>query len=164
MPPVRWGGGEATVGAAGQPPATFVDSPVVDPAQQGQVGQVGGAAVEPVAQVVGFAPGQGAVTVGEDTAAVADGQGVALGGLDDPAGPADLQRLGGGTPEGRRQQSHRGSQPRPQPRPLAVVVPDRLLVAAGVVDNRSLLGAGVVAGVVSLAAVNRSGIPGGSDS
>ena len=127
MPPVRWGGGEATVGAAGQPPATFVDGPVMDSAQQGQVGQVGGAAVEPVAQVVGFAPGQGAVTVGEDTAAVADGQGAALGGLDDPAGPADLQRLGGGTPEGRRQQSHRGPQPRPQPRPLAVVVPDRLL-------------------------------------
>ena len=108
MPPVRWGGGEATVGAAGQPPATFVDGPVVDPAQQGQVGQVGGAAVEPVAQVVGFAPGQGAVTVGEDTAAVADGQGVALGGLDDPAGPADLQRLGRCPTQRRWQQGQGG--------------------------------------------------------
>jgi hypothetical protein len=32
---------------------------VVGPAHQGQVGEVGGAAVQPVAQVVGFAPGQG---------------------------------------------------------------------------------------------------------
>ena len=69
---------------------------MVGPAQQGQVGKVGGAAVEPVAQVVGLAPGQGALAAGEDTAAVADGQGSSLGGRDDPAAAADLQRLAGG--------------------------------------------------------------------
>ncbi len=80
-------------------------------AQQGQVGQVGGAAMEPVAQVVGVAPGQGAGAVGEDTAAVPHGQGGALGGLDDPGGPSDLQGLGGGATQGRRKQPRRGSEP-----------------------------------------------------
>ena len=49
-------------------------------AQQGQVGQVGGAAMEPVAEMVGFAPGRGSVAAGHHTAAVADDQGGALGG------------------------------------------------------------------------------------
>jgi hypothetical protein len=71
---------------------------MMGPAQQGQVGQVGRAAMEPVAQVMGFAPGQGPLAVGEDTAAVTHGQGVALGGLDDSGGPADLQRLGRAPP------------------------------------------------------------------
>ena len=71
---------------------------MVGPAQQGQIRQVGGAAVEPVAQVVGLAPGQGALAAGEDTAAVADGQGSSLGGRDDPAAAADLQRLAGVPP------------------------------------------------------------------
>ena len=96
MSSVGWGGGEVAVGGAGELPAALVDRPVVGPAHQGQVGEVGGAAVEPVAQVVGFAPGQGALAAGEHPAAVAHGQGSSLGGRDDPAGPADLQRLGGG--------------------------------------------------------------------
>jgi hypothetical protein len=50
--------------------------------------------MEPVAQMMGFAPGQGALTVGKDTTPVPHGQGLALGGLDDPAGPSDLQGLG----------------------------------------------------------------------
>src|SRR5215207_2749731 len=45
-----------------------MDGSVVGPAQQGQIRQVGGAAVEPVPQMVGVAPGQGPFTVGEDTA------------------------------------------------------------------------------------------------
>ena len=76
------GGGVAVslaVGAAGQPPAALMDGAVVGSAEQGEVGQVGRAAVEPVPQVVGFAPGQRAGTVGEDTAAVADGQGACVG-------------------------------------------------------------------------------------
>jgi hypothetical protein len=77
-------------------------------AYQGPVGQVGGAAVPPVAQVMGFAPGQGSLAAGEDTAAVADGQGAALGGLDDSAGPADLQRLGRGAAQDWGQQGRRG--------------------------------------------------------
>jgi hypothetical protein len=74
MSPIRWGGGEPAVGlVAGQPPAALVDRPVMGPAQQGQVGEVGGAAVQPVAQMVGFAPGQGTGTTREDAAAVAHG-------------------------------------------------------------------------------------------
>jgi hypothetical protein len=105
-----WGGGEPPVGAAGQLPAAFVDRPVMGPAQQGEVGEVGGAAVDPVAQVVGVAPGQGPVTVGEDTAAVADGQGVALGGVDDPGRPPHIEGLAGRAPEDWGEQGHGGPQ------------------------------------------------------
>ena len=38
---------------------------MVGPAHQGQVGQVGGAAMEPVAQMVGLAPGRGSVAAGK---------------------------------------------------------------------------------------------------
>jgi hypothetical protein len=41
---------------------------------------------------------RGALAAGEHLAAVADGQGSSLGGLDDPAAAADLQRLAGGRP------------------------------------------------------------------
>ena len=77
---MRWDGGELSVGMAGQLPAALMDRSMVGSAEQGQVGQIGRAAMEPVAQVVGLAPGQRAGAVGEDTAAVADGQGGALGG------------------------------------------------------------------------------------
>ena len=70
-------------------------------AEQGQVGEVGGAAVQPVPEMVGFAPGRGPVAAGDRTAAVADDQGSPLGSGDDAAGPADLQRLGGGAAQGR---------------------------------------------------------------
>ena len=106
-----WGGGQPAVGVAGQPPAALMDRPMVGSAQQGQVGQVGGAAVEPVAQMVGLAPGRGPVAAGHRTAAVADDQGGALGGGDDPAGPADLQRLGGGAPKGRGEPGRRRLEP-----------------------------------------------------
>ena len=90
MSPMRRGGGQAAIGAADELPAALMDGAVVGSAEQGQIGEVGGAAVEPVAQVVGVAPGQGSGAVGEDTAAVADGQGGALGGVDDSGGPPDL--------------------------------------------------------------------------
>ena len=115
MSPMRWRGEQPAIWLSGQPPAALVHGSVVGPAQQGQVGQVGGAAVDPVAQMVGLAPGQRAGTVGEDAAAVADGQGGALGGLDDPGGPADLQRLGRGAPQGRGQQGGGGLEPGRQP-------------------------------------------------
>src|SRR5215207_2197644 len=73
-----------------------MDGSVVGPAQQGQIGQVGGAAMEPVPQVVGVAPGQGPFTVGEDTAPSRTARAARWAGLDDPGGPADLQRLGRG--------------------------------------------------------------------
>jgi len=94
---VGWGGGEAPIGVAGQPPAALTDRPVMGPAEEDEVGQVGGAAVQPVAQMMGLTPARRPVAVGEGAAAVAHGQGGALGGLDDPAGPPHLQRLGRGT-------------------------------------------------------------------
>jgi hypothetical protein len=54
MSPMRWRSGEVAVGASLQPPAALVDRAVMGAAQQGQVGQVGGAAIQPVAQVVGL--------------------------------------------------------------------------------------------------------------
>ena len=54
--------------------------------------------MDPVLQMMSFAPGRGALAVREDAAAVADGQGDPLGGLDDPAGPADLQGWVGAPP------------------------------------------------------------------
>jgi hypothetical protein len=95
---------------------------------------------------------------------VADGQGDPLGGLDDPAGPPDLQRLGRGPTQDRREQSRRGSQPGRQPVHPARVVGFRWCLAAGVVggrwcvqsldsawvwSRRSLAGAGAVAGMVA---------------
>ena len=70
---IRWGGGQLAVGSAGQLPAALVERPVVGPADQGQVGQVGGAAIQPVQEMVALAPGQRPVAVGDHTAAVAHG-------------------------------------------------------------------------------------------
>jgi hypothetical protein len=109
---VGWGGGAAPIGSAGQLPAALLDLPVVGSTQQGEVGQVGRAPMQPVPQVVGFAPGQRPVTGREPTAAVADGKGGALGGLDDSGGPAHLQRLTRCPTQHRGQQDGRGPQPR----------------------------------------------------
>jgi hypothetical protein len=95
---MRWGGGQPPVGLSGKLPAAVMDRPVMGPAQEYQVGQVGGAAIQPVPQVVSLTPGQGPVTARDDTAAVADGQGGSLAGLDDPGGPADVQGLAGRPP------------------------------------------------------------------
>jgi hypothetical protein len=103
---VAWGGGEPPVGAAGQLPTPLMDRPVVSPAHQGQVGQVGGAAIGPVDQMMTLAPGKRAGAVGDHTAAVADGQGAALGGADDPAGPPHVQGLAGGAAQGRGESVH----------------------------------------------------------
>ena len=114
--------------------------------------------MEPVPQMVGFAPGQGAGAVGEDTAAVPHGQGGALGGLDDPGGPADLQRLGRGPTQDRGQQGGGGLESGRQPvGPVRVVglgwcigAGARVLdwcLAVRVVGLRWCLAAGVVAGV-----------------
>jgi hypothetical protein len=128
---VGWGGGEAAGGAAGQLPAAVVDRSVVGPAQQGQVGQVGGATVQPVPEVVALAPGQGSLAVGEATAAVADGQGAALGGGDDPAGSAEVQGLAGGAAEDWGQPGQGGLEPVGQA-PLAMgVLPGLGAVVAG---------------------------------
>jgi hypothetical protein len=44
---MRWDGGELSVGMALQSPA-LMNRSMMSPAQQGQVGQVGGATVQPV--------------------------------------------------------------------------------------------------------------------
>jgi hypothetical protein len=99
-----WGGGELAVRLSLEPPAAFMDGPVMGPAHQGQVGQVGRAAIQPMLKMVGLTPGKRPLTAREDTAAVAHGQGGPLGGLDDPGGPADLQGWVGAPPRtgGRR--------------------------------------------------------------
>ena len=127
-----WGGGQPPVGVAGQPPAALMDRAMMGAAEQGQVVEVGGAAMEPVSEVVGFAPGRGPVAAGHHTAAVADDQGGALGGGDDPAGPADLQRLGGGATQGRGEPGRRCLEPPPQPLHPAGVVGRRVVVAVRV--------------------------------
>ena len=91
---------------------------------------------------------QGSGAVGEDTAAVAHGQGGALGGLDDPGGPSDLQWLGGGAAQGRGQQGHGGSESGRQPVGPARVVGFWWCLSVRVVGGRWCLAAGVVAGVV----------------
>ena len=96
--PIRWGGGEPPIRRAGQLPAGFVDGPMMGPTEQGQVGEVGGAAVQPADQMMPFAPGKRPGAVGDDTAAVAGGQGGLLAGCDDPAGPAEVERLAGVPP------------------------------------------------------------------
>src|SRR5215217_3549861 len=124
-----WGGGQLPVGLSGKLPAAVVDGPMMSPAQQHQVGQVGRATVQPVPQVMGFAPGQGAGTAGEDTAPITRGQGGALGGGHDPGGPAQVQGLAGDAAQDRGQQGGRGLEPGRQPAvPVGGVV-----VAAGVV-------------------------------
>jgi hypothetical protein len=73
------------------------------------------------------APGQGPGAAGEDTTAVADGEGVALSGGDDPAGPPDVQGLAGGAAQDRGEPVHGCLEPGGQ----AVLV--AVIVAAGVV-------------------------------
>jgi hypothetical protein len=125
--------------------------PVMGPADQGQVGQVGGTPVQPVDQVVAFAPGQGAGTVGDHTAAVAHGQGGALGGADDPGGSAQVQGLAGRPTQQRGQAGQGGLQPRRQPRVAAArVVGGVGVVVAGVVAAGALVRGLVVTGAAGL--------------
>src|SRR5690242_14234773 len=72
-------------------PAGVVGEVVVGGAEQGEVGQVGGSAVGPVADVVWFAPGGWAVAGRADAAAVAESEGFALGGAGGAAGAAEVE-------------------------------------------------------------------------
>jgi hypothetical protein len=79
-------------------------------------------------------PFQGPITAREDTATVAHSQGGALGGVDDPAGPADVQGQAGGTAQDRREQGRGCLESGRQP-PVPVVASKGIVVAgaAGVV-------------------------------
>jgi hypothetical protein len=57
-PGLRCGGVTVSRRRRGRGQAALMDRPMVGPAQQRQVVEVGGAAVEPVAQMMGLAPGQ----------------------------------------------------------------------------------------------------------
>ncbi len=137
--PVGWGGGEPAIGLAGQPPAALMDRPMMGPAHQGQVGQIGRATMQPVPQMMGLTPGQGPLTAREHTATVTDGQGGPLGGLNDPGGPADLQRLGRG---------HRPGPGATAPPPPATAPPSSPAVGA-VVGSGSLVVGSIVVVVVA---------------
>src|SRR5215207_1284570 len=152
---VGWGGGEVAVGAAGQLPAPLMDRPMVGSAHQGQIGQVGGAAIDPVPQVVALTPGDGPGAVGEHTAPVADGQGGALGRGDDSAGPPDIQRLGRRAPEHWREPVHGRPQPSRQPCWPALGSGER-----SDLDPRTGGGLLVVVGVVGVAGVAGDDPPG----
>jgi hypothetical protein len=120
-PRIRRVGGEAPVGAADQLPAALMDRPMMRPAQQGQIGQVGRATIGPVPQMMGVAPGQRPITAWEDTAPVADGQGGPLGWGHDPGGSADLQGLTGRAPQDRGEMGGGGPQSLGHADPVAEV-------------------------------------------
>ena len=90
-----WGGREPPIRAPGKLPALLMHHPMMTAAHQSQIRQVGRATIQPMPQMMSLTPGQGPFTAREDTPAVANGQGGPLGGLDDPGGLANLQRLAG---------------------------------------------------------------------
>ena len=73
---------------------------VVPVAEQDTVGEVGRAAVGPGGGVVGLAPGCGDVAVLGPAAGVAQGEGLALGGGEQPGGAAQVEDLGLGAQDG----------------------------------------------------------------
>jgi hypothetical protein len=137
-----------------------MDRPMMGPAQQDQVGQVGRAAVQPGDQMVGLAPGKGPLATGDHAAAVADREGGALGGLDDPGGAAHIQRLAGGATEDRGQQGGGGLEPGGQ----AVVAAGLAVAAVATGFTVAVAAAGVlvvvVAGVAGDQDSGRGGVAG----
>ena len=89
-------GGWCGPGEAGfhlQGPGAGVDVVVVSAADEGEVVEVGGAALGPVPQVVGVAPGCGGGAAGDDAGAVAGDQCAALGRGDGADGVAEVEDL-----------------------------------------------------------------------
>jgi hypothetical protein len=64
--------------------------------------------MQPVDQMMGFAPAQRPLTTREYTPSIPHGQGAALGRLDDPGGPPHIQRLAGRPAQHHRQSGHGG--------------------------------------------------------
>ena len=108
---------------------------MMGPAQQRQIAKIGRAAVQPMPHMMGLTPAQRPITAREDTAVVADGQGDPLGGLDDPAGPPDLQRLGGGAAQDRGEPGRCGLEPLGQAG-LTTRVAEAVAVSAGVAADQ----------------------------
>src|SRR6476620_369707 len=89
--------GDAVAGLDG--PLFFVDQVVMVGTKECSVVCAGGAAVGPVGDVVGFAPGGGDGAAGEGAALVAGGDGFADVGREDAAGAADVEDSAGGAEE-----------------------------------------------------------------
>jgi hypothetical protein len=122
----------------------------MSPAQQGQVGQIRWAAIQPVRYVMALTPGQRPVAVGEHTATVADRQGAALGRGDDPAAPADIQGLAGAATQDRGQQVHGRPQPPLKSLCLAPATGERSDIGARTgVGSVLVVSAGAEVGVVA---------------
>jgi hypothetical protein len=134
------GGGEPPVGAAGQLPTPLMDRPMMGPAHQGQIRQVGGATIQPMDQVVALAPGKRPGAVGDHTAAVAHGQGHALGGADDAGGAAQVHRVAGGAAQDRGQPGQGGLESVRQAALATAVAGLGAVVAAGMRMAAGLLG------------------------
>src|SRR5829696_4757501 len=118
---MRWGGGEAPIRPSDQPPTALMDSPMMSPADQGQVVQIRRATIQPVPDMMALTPGQGAAAAWEDTAAVPHGQGLPLGGSDHSGGPADVQGSAGGAAQDRGELGQHRLQPSLPTRPRGVV-------------------------------------------
>ena len=98
---VGCGSGAGAVGVAGDFPAPSVDrDEVVEPAEQAEVGQAGGAACGPRDQVVDLAGGGGLGAAGELAVLVALDDGGAQVGGDGAGGAAEVQWLAGGVEGG----------------------------------------------------------------
>jgi hypothetical protein len=122
----------------------------MSPAQQGQVGQIRWAAIQPVRYVMALTPGQRPVAVGKHTATVADRQGAALGRGDDPAAPADIQGLAGAATQDRGQQVHGRPQPPLKSLCLAPATGERSDIGARTgVGSVLVVSAGAEVGVVA---------------
>ncbi len=81
-------------------PAAFGVLPVMEAAQQRGVVEVGGAAVGPRVNVVGFAPLGWPVAGGEGAAAVAGGEGEALRGAGEAPRAAEVEHGAAGVEDG----------------------------------------------------------------
>ncbi len=76
-----------------QDAAAFVQGTVVAAAQQYQVVQVGGASVDPVDEVMAFAPGGRPIAAGVHTPRVTNDQGAAQRGVDGAGAAPDVEDL-----------------------------------------------------------------------
>jgi hypothetical protein len=61
---VGWHGGQAAVGVSLESPAALMDRPMMSPTHQGQSGQIGRAALQPMPQMMGLTPAQRPSTAG----------------------------------------------------------------------------------------------------
>jgi hypothetical protein len=91
---------ELAVGPASEVPSAFVEEVMVTGTQQNEIVDIGEAAISPVVDVVGVAPGGGSVTVGERAPPVAQGEGSPLGGGHEAGFAAEVEQFAVGGEHG----------------------------------------------------------------